>query len=850
MALRSQILKHKKNILFIFFTLVAAGLIVIINFRFKYPAGGDSSIFLNPPSLWRWISSAWDENLNYSLGGQTMSKNLIIPFVLFFKIFSFFPLIVEQYLYFTLILAGSFLTNYYYFYCYIFRRGSAAFFSALIYVFNLFFFVSFLNYNIHLSFIILPLLFILCHAIVNFNYRRIIFWLILISCLLPAIFANPPATLPLFAVSFFYLIFLTIKERKIKEAKKFFATLLFAIILFVIFNFWWIYPWLDVIFFHKYVNIEEINATSLSIFETTSLREAFRFSGSWAFDSYYLNFKKGKFDMFYTGNPIFLYCTYLVIIFAYLPLVFAKKNKNILFFLGLSIFGLILAKGDLKPLDKLYSYVWEYAPGMFMFREPYTKFMLIYVFALSILSGYSILHYQKFKKIIYPLIFTAIFIPSIPFIIGGFISRNEAGPIKSTLVKVPAYLFDFERALAKEKIDYRVLSLPITSSHLYAWEHGFSISTDVLKFFMRKPLLIYGLEELPRFGTDLINNAYNTLIRAQNSQNPDAEDKEFMQFLSLLNVRLLAQENSTDWRWITRHEITKPPSEMSALLSRLEKKGFVTQDQTFGRFTKEYLSKIPNNIPEEWPPNRRLNPQEKEELSNAFYQELLNRPAIALYKVSDEFFLPKIYAAAKTYVVQNRDQIPLIFTQANYQTRSAIYLVNQNQGREKLLAAMQNISNLPSLEFKKISATKYRVHVHNAANDFPLVFNNAFHQSWNLYLQKNQSSPPNNNFVSENFFGTIQNDNLPDGKIYETWFRKPIFKKNQLMANGYANGWWINLDQIKKMGQYNSNEDSSIDFELVLEFQPEWLYFLATAISGIAVIGCALFILFDKIKRP
>ena len=99
-------------------------------------------------------------------------------------------------------------------------------------------------------------------------------------------------------------------------------------------------------------------------------------------------------------------------------------------------------------------------------------------------------------------------------------------------------------------------------------------------------------------------------------------------------------------------------------------------------------------------------------------------------------------------------------------------------------------------------------------------------------------------FVSKNFQDTIQNDNLLKGHIWDTWFKKPLAKENHLIANGYANSWWIDIEKVCKVesGKVKSfcqkNSDGSYDFELVVEFWPQRLFYLGLLISGITLLGC------------
>ena len=98
-------------------------------------------------------------------------------------------------------------------------------------------------------------------------------------------------------------------------------------------------------------------------------------------------------------------------------------------------------------------------------------------------------------------------------------------------------------------------------------------------------------------------------------------------------------------------------------------------------------------------------------------------------------------------------------------------------------------------------------------------------------------------FISKNFQGTIQNDNLPRGAFYETWFKKPLGEENHLMVNGYANSWVIDTDEMcNNNTQCIKNADGTYDMELVVEFWPQRLFYLGAFISGLTLVGCLVYV--------
>ena len=131
----------------------------------------------------------------------------------------------------------------------------------------------------------------------------------------------------------------------------------------------------------------------------------------------------------------------------------------------------------------------------------------------------------------------------------------------------------------------------------------------------------------------------------------------------------------------------------------------------------------------------------------------------------------------------------------------------------------------------------------------------------------------NIDFISKNFQGTIQNNNLPKGKFYETWLAgklgeknngitqkifslvqnnsiKQLPEENHLTANGYANSWLIETDKICSQTDFCvKNPDGTYDFELVVEFWSQRLFYIGLFVSGITLFGCLGYLMYDILKK-
>lgn len=150
-------------------------------------------------------------------------------------------------------------------------------------------------------------------------------------------------------------------------------------------------------------------------------------------------------------------------------------------------------------------------------------------------------------------------------------------------------------------------------------------------------------------------------------------------------------------------------------------------------------------------------------------------------------------------------------------------------------------------------------------------------------------------FISKNFHGTIQNNNLVTEKFWEAWFPGEITSqcsdelivggKCQVLdpaawqvkrgrnvwadliqwpdllhwqVNGYGNSWWMDLNLMRQLlpvaddrntGYYRVNPDESMEFELILEYWPQRLPWLGGGISAITFCFCLILLFFRWVNR-
>jgi len=191
---------------------------------------------------------------------------------------------------------------------------------------------------------------------------------------------------------------------------------------------------------------------------------------------------------------------------------------------------------------------------------------------------------------------------------------------------------------------------------------------------------------------------------------------------------------------------------------------------------------------------------------------------LTFFKVEDNFFLPIIFA---TNQFNFTDDIKTMFnsfaTSPIDPRNTTMFLLSQINEKD-----VQFINNLklsgqqpPKITFQKIDPTKYEVHIENATGPFFLVFSNTYDRDWVAY------------------FGA------PDW--IQTFSTKHVPNEYHFIANGYANAWYINPNEI--------DGDGDGDFTITLYFRPQNLFYIGAIISLATFAPCITYLLTDRARK-
>jgi hypothetical protein len=291
-----------------------------------------------------------------------------------------------------------------------------------------------------------------------------------------------------------------------------------------------------------------------------------------------------------------------------------------------------------------------------------------------------------------------------------------------------------------------------------------------------------------------------------------------------------------------------------------------------------------------------------------------------IYKLSENIFLPRVYIPDTIVTTDKPlIYLPTLVNQYQHNLKTTFVFSKQNQGKiTSKDDTVVSVSQTPVVEFRQLNPAKYRIRIHNAVDSFPLVVSVPYHDEWKLYavppaptnisrqyadtykvLKGNEDSQASlqqlqdyiekgrvsslgdkslknivhteyNNgteklayrepyyidYVSKNYNGTIQNENLPGVGLFEPWsgIHLKLDDYRHLKVNGYSNAWNINTSAICHTQGYCTDsigEGRDMEFIMVFESQKEYQTGIIVSISIImlCILYCCYQMLYPTHRR-
>jgi len=550
--------------------------------------------------------------------------------------------------------------------------------------------------------------------------------------------------------------------------------------------------------------------------------------------------------------------TYLLLVMIVTGIFIVKAEKNdrlkkiIIILMVQYLIFYSFSLGPQNPIG-IFNFFWEHIPGFKIFRD-FSKFTRPIIPIMIILASYSAVKLIQLKRFKYPVmtfilvVFTLKFVPYI-------YNYKQYAPFM-----VPDYYYDFYEFTKNNKLQDKTQLLPVISWYQgYTWSNQAYDMNEPIGYFTAKPMFVNGAT-YEKNQEEILNEKILELLIKDNRQ-------DVFMMTGFRNMKYFLLRNDLQNEYLKKKKIN-----IKSIEDALNNNGDIDLLRKFGD---------------------------------------LSLYSIGGKYFLPHFYVPKNSIISK----RTTDELTRIFEQENYDISSAVFFEKQNEERARALNNLKEKNeNSPVLEIKKINPTKYRIRVHGASGVFPLVFSESFHDGWRMYLAKpnnfqfpisndqigykildnNEGDQASKNeliqyvkngwvttlgdrkektivhkkwenmkekkdytekykidFVSKNFQGTIQNDNLPDGNLTETWFKKPIDdNENHLMVNGYANSWAINPENLCKNNNFcTKNPDGTYDFEIVAEFWPQRLFYIGLFISTGTLLASLIYLLYNYKRR-
>lgn len=129
----------------------------------------------------------------------------------------------------------------------------------------------------------------------------------------------------------------------------------------------------------------------------------------------------------------------------------------------------------------------------------------------------------------------------------------------------------------------------------------------------------------------------------------------------------------------------------------------------------------------------------------------------------------------------------------------------------------------PKISYRRINSTKYIAEI-PPNNPFFLIFDEKYNPGWKVYL-KEKSAEKSKFSIVENIIGTL--------------FLTPLPEAQHIKADGYANAWLIDPSQNLQGKEY----------EAVIEYWPQRIFYLSFLITIIAVSGGTVFLIISGRKQ-
>lgn len=589
---------------------------------------GEMAHFINPFILKPFY--LWNDSKNF--GTFNPSTTHISMFVFLWKILDYFSFLAHPtvlYLFLSAFLPGFF------FYLMVnailnIENKLVYLPACLLYSFNIFRLqTAYLSDVVSNFFVLLPLFFLFYYKLMNEEKWKFVCILTVLSIFASSLGANIGVYILIFIFLFLYFLYFLF-TKKFNNVKKVLILNGVFLTLVIIGGLFWTIPILTILI--SFVVDTNTPITSWNAVSAGNIFDHFRFLGGWAFRSGHVGIPYFSYASNYY-KPILILSTFTVAIISFKYLFFIKNKfryKSVMIFFMIStIISFTVVCGGKGIFGNIYNFFYANLPFFKMYREPWAKFTPLFIFCISFGLTFSIdIIFRYFKNKIIPNAIVFILSLLILFNVYPLFTRESMVFQRwnqgqtGIVLKIPPYWEQLNIKIEKRMIDENIALFPFTigaASHNF--EFGGHVTGNIANYLSRKRFL----------NCQIYNNSIQGII-IRNILNNEDGYLNLKKYLGFFNTKYILQENDVEWRY---HPLTLPPSESN---KRIIDQGFVEAEE-FGEFTNEYLERIPN---EETDFNRYIE----------FYNELKDKPALVLYKMGNEYFMPHFYTPKSVLYIE------------------------------------------------------------------------------------------------------------------------------------------------------------------------------------------------------
>jgi len=524
---------------------------------------------------------------------------------------------------------------------------------------------------------------------------------------------------------------------------------------------WWLIP-----YGRTYLSQGEVNWSvdlSRSVVETSSslarLSEVGRLIHGYL---PYMSFNSSWIDFWESAAGILIGFALMLIIFSSL-LVYRRNGLVVLFGL-LAVGSTVMAMGTKAPFGFFYGFLFDYVPLFDANRRP-GNFQFLQVISCAVLLGLA-MSWLWNKAGIRALKRREAFTRGASMcLVGGLIlayswpmlTGNLDGQLKG--IEIPGYYAEArEWGEAEIPRASRVLAIPASDGYVrYDWmpDNPQQLMADALGELLAEPVIV----DLPGGGW-VSPEAKQTLeaLRGAISDNCPAYT---MELLAVCNVR---------------HILVRYDMQAEA-----------------GDVTDAELEQMEHSL------------TDIEGVSSA-----RSLGELHFYEVDDEHFVPRIYTASHTLLVDGGwdELLKQRMLDSLVVDETAIFMSDSLSASEWEFVNECGLGSgsEPQASFEMVNPTEYRVKVANATEPFLLVFSESYHDQWKAYV----------------------NSGGGDVGWIEAFWRDTVPEGQHIMANGYANAWYIDPAEL----------GVEEEFSMTLYYKPQSLFYVGLVLSGVALVVC------------